>query len=176
MLGYYKEPELTAQQTTDDGYFRTGDCGEIDADGFLRITGRVKDAFKTLKGEYVTPAPIEQMLATHPRIEAVCVAGAGLAMPFALLMPSAETREAVAAGRLDRPALAREFAELRERANAGASAHEKLQFVVVVKDDWTTENAMLTPTLKIRRTEIEGRYAPLAEPWAALGERVIWEQ
>ncbi|WP_114240998.1 AMP-binding protein [Dyella sp. C9] len=176
MLGYYKDPELTARQTTNDGYFRTGDCGEIDADGFLRLTGRVKDAFKTLKGEYVTPAPIEQALSTHPRIEAVCVAGAGLVMPFALLMPSAETREAMAAGRLDRATLAREFDELRERANAAASAHERLQFLAVVKDDWTTENALLTPTLKIRRSEIERRYTPLAEQWAALGQRVIWEE
>ncbi|KHK56508.1 AMP-binding acetyl-CoA synthetase [Burkholderia sp. A9] len=175
MLGYYKEPELTARLMTADGYFRTGDCGEIDADGFLRITGRIKDAFKTLKGEYVAPAPIEQQLATHPLLEAVCVAGAGLAMPFALLMLSVDTRMAVAAGRLDRAVLTREFAVLRERVNAGASAHERLQFLVIVKDTWTAENALLTPTLKIRRGAIEGRYAQCAGEWAALGQPVVWE-
>lgn len=175
MQGYYKDPELTARQMTADGYFRTGDCGEIDAEGFLRITGRIKDAFKTLKGEYVAPAPIEQRLATHPRLEAVCVAGAGLVMPFALLMPSADTRIAVAAGRLDPATLTREFAVLRERVNADASAHERLQFVVVVKDTWTAENALLTPTLKIRRSAIEARYAPHAHGWAALGQPVVWE-
>src|SRR3546814_11400120 len=75
MLGYFKMPEKTAEDTTDDGFFHTGDCGEIDADGRLRVTGRVKELFKTSKGKYVAPAPNENRLSTHPKVEAVCVTG-----------------------------------------------------------------------------------------------------
>src|SRR3546814_10202559 len=82
MLGYFKMPEKTAEDTTDDGFFHTGDCGEIDADGRLRVTGRVKELFKTSKGKYVAPAPIENRLSTHPKVEAVCVTGPGEPQPF----------------------------------------------------------------------------------------------
>ena len=175
MAGYYKQTQLTQAQMTADGFFRTGDCGCVDADGFLRITGRVKDIFKGLKGEYVAPAPIEQRIMDHPRFEAVCVVGAGLVMPFALLMLSAETRAALAAGKLERAALDTELADLRDRVNAVAAAHERLQFLVVVKSEWTTQNGMLTPTLKIRRNAIEAGYAGRAAAWAALGRPVVWE-
>lgn len=70
----------------------------------------------------------------------------------------------------------REFGELGERVNAGASAHEKLQFVAMVNDDWTAEDAMRASTLKIEHSEIERRHAPLAEPAATLGQRVTWEE
>jgi long-chain acyl-CoA synthetase len=86
MLGYYKEPEVTAATFTDDGWLQTGDKGALDAEGNLRITGRVKDLFKTSKGKYVAPAPIENKLVTHPAIEACCVTGANLGQPLALLM------------------------------------------------------------------------------------------
>lgn len=175
MLGYYKEPELSAQQMTADGYFRTGDCGEIDADGFLTISGRVKDIFKTLKGEYVAPAPLERQLAEHPCLEAVCVAGAGMPMPFGLLMLSADARAALAQGGSQRERLTQEFVALRDRVNVAAAAHERLQFLVVVKDPWTTENTLLTPTLKIRRRAIEQHYTVPAQAWAASGQPIIWE-
>src|SRR5260370_15738291 len=175
MLGYYKHPELTAAQTTTDGFFRTGDLGEIDANGFLRITGRTKDIFKTAKGKYVAPASIEAKLFDHPRFEAVCVAGAGQPMPFALLLLSHETRQAVADGTLDRAALSAALAELRDRLNSSVEHHEALQYLVLVQEPWPVENGMLTPTLKIRRTVIEHRYLPSAEQWAALRQAVIWE-
>jgi long-chain acyl-CoA synthetase len=90
MKGYYKEPELSAAAFTPDGWLRTGDKGELDEDGCLRITGRVKDLFKTSKGKYVAPAPIEDRLVGHPAIEACCVVGANYPQPFALLMLNAE--------------------------------------------------------------------------------------
>lgn len=175
MLGYYKQPGISAQQMTPDGFFRTGDCGSIDTDGFLTITGRIKDIFKTLKGEYVAPGPIENELIAHPRFQAVCVVGAGLPMPFALLMLSVETRQALATAKLDRDALVAECDALRERINAQAATHERLQFLVVVKDDWSTENGMLTPTLKIRRDAIERHYLPRAAAWAGSGQTLVWE-
>jgi long-chain acyl-CoA synthetase len=72
MIGYYKMPDKMAEEMTDDGYFKTGDRGEIDEQGRLRITGRVKELFKTSKGKYVAPAPIENKLNNHPKIEVVC--------------------------------------------------------------------------------------------------------
>ncbi|MDS0792373.1 AMP-binding protein [Burkholderia pseudomultivorans] len=175
MLGYHKQPELTAAQTTPDGFFRTGDCGIIDADGFLTITGRIKDIFKTAKGKYVVPLPIEQKLLHHPRVEAACVAGAGCAMPFALLLPTPETRDALAAGTLARASLSREFDALRERVNATIERHEQLQYCVIAGTSWTVDNAMLTPTLKIRRAAIEAHYLPRAAQWAQSGQTVVWE-
>jgi long-chain acyl-CoA synthetase len=89
MLGYYREPDLTQQALTEDGWLRTGDKGELDAEGNLRIVGRVKDLFKTSKGKYVTPAPIEDRLVTHEAVEAACVTGASLAQPVAIVMLNA---------------------------------------------------------------------------------------
>jgi long-subunit acyl-CoA synthetase (AMP-forming) len=86
MLGYYKEPDLTKQAFTGDGWLRTGDKGAIDAEGNLTITGRMKDLFKTSKGKYVSPAPIEDKLAIHTAIDACCVTGANLAQPLGLVV------------------------------------------------------------------------------------------
>ena len=86
MLGYYKEPELTREAFTADGWLHTGDKGELDAEGNLRITGRVKDLFKTSKGKYVAPAPIEDRLVMHDAIEACCVTGANLGQPLGIVM------------------------------------------------------------------------------------------
>ncbi|MFD1559948.1 FAD-binding oxidoreductase [Paraburkholderia silviterrae] len=141
----------------------------------LDLTGRVKDIFKTAKGKYVAPLPLEQKLLEHRHIEAACVAGAGLAMPFALLQLAAEVRDALANGTCDRAALTDELAALRARINAAAERHEQLQYVVVVKDVWSAENAMLTPTLKIRRAAIEARYLRDAQAWSKLGRAVVWE-
>ncbi len=90
MLGYYKEPELTRDAFTDDGWLHTGDKGALDAEGNLRITGRVKDLFKTSKGKYVAPAPIEDRLVMHDAIEACCVTGANLGQPLGIVMLNAE--------------------------------------------------------------------------------------
>ena len=90
MLGYFRNPEQTRQAMTEDGFLRTGDKGEIDAEGNLRIVGRVKDLFKTGKGKYVAPAPIEDRLVNHTAVEACCVTGANLGQPLALLMLNAD--------------------------------------------------------------------------------------
>lgn len=175
MLGYYKLPEFSAKCTTPDGFLRTGDCGEIDADGYLRITGRVKDIFKTSSGKYVAPVPIEEKLFNHPRFEAVCVVGSEQPTPFALLLLAVDTSEALQKGTLSRGVLTAELETLRRNVNASIEHHERLQYLVVVKDGWSVENAMLTPTLKIRRSVIEQHYLPLAPNWAALNQGVVWE-
>jgi long-subunit acyl-CoA synthetase (AMP-forming) len=173
MLGYYKQPELTAQSMTEDGFFKTGDCGELDEIGRLRITGRVKEIFKTSKGKYVAPTPIENKL-SHPKVEAACVTGPGLAQPFALLMMSAaardELRDATA-----HEALRAELQNVLDSVNATLEDHEKLACVVVVKDAWTADNGFLTPTMKIRRSVIEDHYLPMARMWTGFEQPVIIE-
>jgi len=174
MLGYYREPEKTAAEMTGDGWFRTGDRGEIDAQGRLRITGRVKELFKTAKGKYVAPAPIENRLGSQSTLESVCVTGPGLPQPFALLALAPEVRKAIAAG-ADRGAIQRELEALLQRVNAALEDHEKLDYAVVVSEPWTIEAGLLTPTLKIKRSAIEQRYLPQAEAWSQLRQAVIWE-
>lgn len=173
MLGYYKMPEKTAEEMTDDGFFRTGDRGAFDEDGRLRITGRVKELFKTSKGKYVAPAPIENKLGSHPVIESSCVTGASLAQPFALVMLSPEAHQARTAK--GEEAVGRELQTVLERVNEKLEDHEQLDFLVVVNEAWTVENGFLTPTLKIKRNVIEERYMSQAEQWVSLKRAVIWQ-
>ncbi len=175
MLGYYRLPEKTAEDLTEDGYFRTGDRGEFDEAGRLRITGRVKELFKTSKGKYVAPAPIENKF-NHPRLEVCCVTGPNRPQPFILLMLSLETRQALERGELNRDGLTAELAGLLDQVNASLEEHEKLAFAVVVRDQWTMENGFLTPTMKIKRNVIEARYLPHADAWAEEGRKVVWEE
>jgi long-chain acyl-CoA synthetase len=175
MLGYYKAPEQSREAVTADGYLRTGDCGEIDAEGFLRITGRVKDAFKTAKGKYVSPGEIENKLFGSSLIDAVCVVGSEQPSPFALLQLSPDTRQALSNGTLAKAQIDTELAALREHVNTELAKHEQLQFLLVTRDIWSVDNALLTPTLKVRRHAVEQYYLPRTETWAALGQPVVWE-
>jgi long-subunit acyl-CoA synthetase (AMP-forming) len=175
MLGYYKLPELTAGATLADGFFRTGDRGEVDAAGRLRLTGRLKELFKSAGGKYIAPVPIENQLGSHPRLETVCVTGPGLPQPFALLVLSAETQLALRANEHLRELLTEEFTALLDHVNATLESHEKLCCVVVVQQPWTIEDGLLTPTLKIKRHAIEGRYLAKAQTWVGLRQKVVWE-
>ena len=174
MLGYYKLPDKTAEEMTPDGFFKTGDRGEIDGEGRLRITGRVKELFKTSKGKYIAPVPIENKL-NHPKIEVSCVTGPTQPQPFVLLMPSPDAHKELSEGALTREGLAQEFAQLLEQVNATLEDHEKLDYAVVVKEQWTMENGFLTPTMKIKRNVIEERYLPSAGSWKKVGSKVVWE-
>ncbi|MDM0117690.1 AMP-binding protein [Variovorax sp. J22R133] len=173
MMGYYKQPELTAQSMTADGYFRTGDRGEEDELRRLKITGRVKEIFKTSKGKYVAPAPIENRFA-HPKVEAVCVTGPASAQPFALLMLSADGRRELK-DPVSREALVAELDQLRQVVNDELEDHEKLDYLVAVDEPWSVDNGFLTPSFKIRRSVIEDRYLALAQAWAGSGRSVIIE-
>jgi long-chain acyl-CoA synthetase len=173
MVGYFKDPALTQESFTDDGFLRTGDQGVVE-DGQLAITGRVKELFKTTKGKYVAPAPIEGQLNGQGAVELCCVAGAGREAPHAVVQLS----EAVAPRTADpavRAAVAAELDALLERVNAHLSTYERLAFVAVAKDRWSIDDGSLTPTLKIRRATIEKRYAPALDAWYASGRKVIWE-
>ena len=175
MIGYYKMPDKMAEEMTDDGYFKTGDRGEIDEKGRLRITGRVKELFKTSKGKYVAPVPIENKLNNHPKVEVVCVTGAGEPQPFALFMLSLDAIKELEKGELDKETLTNEIKELLKSVNSTLEDHEVLDYVVIVKDQWTMENGFLTPTMKIKRNVIEDRYLKHGEQWVAQKQKVIWE-
>ena len=167
MQGYYKEPEKTAEVINEDGALMTGDKGTVDADGFLKITGRVKEIFKTAKGKYVAPAPIEGLFAENTNIEQLCVMGNGLTQPVAVLVPSEEARQ------LEPSALKKDFLLTLDRVNKKIESHEKMKQVIVAKEPWTVEDGMMTPTLKIKRHQVEARYQKLASEGG--GETVIWE-
>lgn len=171
MLGYYKEPALTDEAFAEGGWLKTGDIGQLDEQGRLRITGRVKEIFKTEKGKYVAPAPIENRLVSFHGIEQACVIGPGLPQPIALLNLSPEEN-----ARLEkdgRDEYSRELGELLARVNQELDAHERLQCLVVVPEIWAVENGMLTPTLKLKRNELEKLYADRVPGWAR-GRGVIW--
>jgi long-chain acyl-CoA synthetase len=174
MLGYYKEPELSSDTFTTDGWLRTGDKGQIDAQGRLRITGRVKDLFKTSKGKYVAPAPIEDRLVMHDALEACVVAGANLGQPLGIAMLNGE-----AVARLGDPAARSELEASLDRhlqsINAALDPHEQLACLVVVTTPWTVDNDMITPTFKIKRNRIEAIYSAQYEAWESSGRSVIWQ-
>lgn len=172
MLGYYKEPEKTAETITPEGFLRTGDIGEIDNEGFLRLTGRIKDIFKTSKGKYVAPAPIENLLSAHSRIEQVCVVGNNLPQPLALVQLSEVGSQDAEQHRQE---LTRGLSQLLEEINAGLARHEQLSCLVVVKDTWAVENGFLTPTLKIKRNVVEATYQDQFEGWSVSGTHVVWQ-
>ncbi|MGH6958925.1 MAG: AMP-binding protein, partial [Dongiaceae bacterium] len=167
MLGYYKEPDKTREVMTGDGWLRTGDKGHIDRYDSLKITGRVKDLFKTSKGKYVAPAPIEDKLVMHPKVEACCVAGANQGQPCGLIMLSAEAQKEIAEDARLREALARSLAEHLEKINAMLDPHEQMDFLAVVGEQWTVDNGFITPTMKVKRNMIEAHYGPHFEHWTA---------
>ena len=172
MLGYYREPELTRDAFTADGWLRTGDKGSIDAQGRLRITGRVKDLFKTSKGKYVAPAPIEDKLGTHEAIEACCITGANLGQPLAVLMLNAEAM-AQAAGP-GRAALEASLKAHLDSVNATLDPHEQLDCLVITSEPWTVDNDLITPTFKVKRNRIEDRFAARYEDWVGRRQAVVW--
>ena len=173
MLGYYKEPELTKQALTDDGWLKTGDKGALDAEGNLRITGRVKDLFKTSKGKYVAPAPIEDRLVMHPAVEAVCVTGANLGQPLALAMlnPEGVKRSQDAAGRAE---LESSMTVHLKAVNELLDPHEQIDCVVLMAEAWTVDNDIITPTFKVKRNRIEDLFAQNYDTWVGMRKKVVW--
>ncbi|MDF1630917.1 MAG: AMP-binding protein [Alcanivoracaceae bacterium] len=171
MLGYYKEQVQTDEAFVEGDWLRTGDVGELDPQGRLRITGRVKEIFKTEKGKYVAPAPIENRLVSFPGIEQACVMGPGLPQPIALLNLSAE--EVARLEKTGREEYSQGLGELLTRVNKELDAHERLQCLVVVPEIWGVENGMLTPTLKMKRNELEKLYADRVPEWAR-ARGVVW--
>jgi long-chain acyl-CoA synthetase len=172
-IGYYKRPDLNAQAFTPDGFFRTGDKGERTPDGMLKVTGRVKELFKTAKGEYVAPAPIENLLNVHPMIELSMVSGVGQAAAYAMVVLAEELRPRLAEAKM-RAQVQAELARLLDDVNHQLPSHERLRMIVVADEPWSIENGFLTPTMKIRRNRIESAVAFAVDNWYATGTTVHW--
>jgi long-subunit acyl-CoA synthetase (AMP-forming) len=173
LIGYYKRPDLDAESFTVDGYFRTGDRGERRADGLLKITGRLKEIFKTSKGEYVSPAPIENRILANPMVESCMVSGAGQAAAFALVV----LNDILRPKQVDPAVRAQvevELGKMLGEVNSHLVGHEKLQMLVIVKEPWTIENGCLTPTMKMKRSRIENDVNPKIETWYAVNGKVQW--
>jgi long-chain acyl-CoA synthetase len=173
MTGYYLQPDATRNTFSADGFLRTGDKGSIDARGTLKITGRVKDLFKTSKGKYVAPAPIEDKLVMHQAVEAVCVTGANLGQPLALLMLNPEAA-AKAKSSEGKGALEASLAEHLQKVNAQLDPHEQLDCLVITAEAWSVENDILTPTMKVKRNKIEDVFAANYERWVGMKKKVLW--
>jgi long-subunit acyl-CoA synthetase (AMP-forming) len=176
MIGYHREPELTKAAFTEDGYLKTGDRGELDSEGRLKITGRVKELFKTSKGKYVAPVPIENLINAHTHIEMSCVMGSGQAQPFALIMLSETLRKQLKStsdGSL-RGEIEGAINDLVSRVNKEVEEWEQLQCIVIVKDEWAIENGFLTPTMKLKRDVVEKTYSGHIDGWYGKRKTVIW--
>lgn len=174
MMGYYKDEEKTRESFTEDGFLKTGDLGEIDELGRLKITGRMKEIFKTSKGKYIAPAPIENRLMAHQSIEMVCVSGANQTQPFAMIQLAEGVRPKIA-DETFRKELEASFAELVTRVNKTVDPHEQLAFVIIVSDEWSIENSFLTPTLKLKRNVVEDAYESKVNEWYAKRQKVVWQ-
>ena len=174
MLGYYKEPELTRDALTADGWLKTGDKGRIDVEGNLHITGRVKDLFKTSKGKYVAPAPIEDKLVMHEAVEACVVTGANLGQPLGIVMLNADAVAKIA-DPTAKASLESSLAVHLKAINATLDPHEQMKCIVVVTTAWTVDNDLITPTFKVKRNRIEDIYSANYEKWEASAQKVIWQ-
>jgi long-chain acyl-CoA synthetase len=174
MMGYYKDEEKTRETFTEDGFLKTGDKGEIDEMGRLKITGRIKEIFKTSKGKYIAPAPIENRLMSHAAIEMVCVSGANQTQPHALVMLGEESRPKMA-DEAFRKEIEESFKQLIADVNKTVDPHEQLAFITVVSDEWSIENSFLTPTMKLKRNVVEDAYQEKVDNWYAQRQPVIWQ-
>ena len=174
MLGYYREPAPTAAAFTEDGFFKTGDIVSIDAAGRMKIAGRIKEQFKTSKGKYVAPAPIEARLMEHPAVEACCVMGSGRPAPVAVVTLSPAALDECLDGQ-GRAAVEESLGALMDSVNARLEPFEQLSMIVIADGPWTVANELITPTLKLRRSLIEARYEQKLEQSRAGSSVVMWE-
>lgn len=166
--GYYKNDIATQESFDSEGWLHTGDIGSIDADGYLTIQGRKKDTFKTAKGKFVAPVPIEKKLFEYSRVEMMCLIGLGLPGPILLVVPHDFPN-------FDKERYARTTRKVVARMNEKLESHEQIKGVLMIQDPWSIENGILTPTLKIKRHVLEQKYHEIGHNWPK-GELVVWEE
>ncbi len=167
MLGYYKEAGLT-NESFEDGFLKTGDEGSIDEDGFLTITGRIKDQFKTSKGKYIMPAPIESRLTQYEQIAQACIVGSGMPGAMAICTLS-ETAQ-----RQNKDILAVELEKMLTAINKTVEHHEQVSKLIIVSEEWTINNGLLTPTLKIKRKMIDAFFGGHYDTWFRHSDPVLF--
>ncbi|EMY6463808.1 AMP-binding protein [Vibrio alginolyticus] len=166
--GYYKNDIATQESFDSEGWLHTGDIGAIDSDGYLTIQGRKKDNFKTAKGKFVSPVPIEKKLFEYSRVEMMCLIGLGLPAPILLVVPHDFPN-------FDRERYARTTRKVIAKMNQELASHEQIKGVLMIKEPWSIENGVLTPTLKIKRHVLEQKYHEIGHNWPK-DELVVWEE
>ncbi len=168
MLGYYLAPEATSDVITNDWY-SSGDMGEWDDQGNLKITGRLKETFKTLRGKFVSPVPIESMLAELSELSELCLLGSDMLQPVLLVRLSElgwkQTPETTEVRLMERV----------ELVNGKLSKHERIMQTFIISEEWTAENDLMTPTMKLKRHKIDARYRSWIESNNE-GNEIIWQK
>lgn len=173
MRGYYNKPEETRAAFTDDGWFKTGDIGTIDADGFLRITDRKKELFKTSGGKYIAPAPIEQAIKGSRFVNQVVLVGSERKFPAALIVPVWEQLESYCKLKgievqgpselCQHPRIIDLLQRQIDGLTPNLARYEKIKKVALLEKEFTIEGGELTPTLKIKRRVIDDKYRDVIE-------------
>lgn len=173
MQGYYNKPEETRAVFTDDGWFKTGDVGALDADGYLRITDRKKELFKTSGGKYISPQPIEQAIKASRFVNQVVLVGAERKFPAALIVPNWEQLESYCKLKGIEVKSRRELCEHPriidlierqiDRLTPNLARYEKIKKVALLENEFTIEGGELTPTLKVKRRVIDQKYRDVIE-------------
>ncbi|HSS18582.1 MAG TPA: long-chain fatty acid--CoA ligase [Pyrinomonadaceae bacterium] len=173
MRGYYNKPEATSAVFTEDGWFKTGDIGTIDEDGFLRITDRKKELFKTSGGKYIAPQPIEQMIKGSRFVNQVVLIGNGRKFPAALIVPDWEQIDSyaklkgIAAGTHAELCRNPRIVNLLERQVAGLTTelaqYERVKRVALLEHELTINGGELTPTLKVKRRIVDEKYKSIID-------------
>ncbi|QNE01861.1 AMP-binding protein [Vibrio vulnificus] len=166
--GYYKNDIATQEAFDKEGWLHTGDIGRLDAEGYLTIQGRKKDTFKTAKGKFVSPVPIENKLFEYSRVEMMCLIGLGLPAPILLVVPHNFPN-------FDRDRYERTTKRVIAKMNAELESHEQIKGVLMIKDPWSIDNGILTPTLKIKRHALEQKYHEVGQNWPK-DKLVVWEE
>lgn len=170
MNGFYKEPKATEQSFTEEGWFRTGDIVYIDELNRVKILGRLSENFKNQKGEFIAPTPIEKQFNDDEIIEQLCLYGRELPSNIMLITLSAKGKS------MDKEQLKARLQSQLHKTNQGLQSHEKISHVVVIKEQWTTDNNLLTPTLKVKRREVEARYQGLIEDVIKQSDSIYWSE
>ena len=164
---YYKNEEIT-NETLKDGWLHTGDKGRIDKDGFLFITGRIKDMFKTSKGKYIEPGVIEADFGNISEFSQLCIVGLNCTQPILLAVPSESAIK-------DKENVTKKLTKVLEDVNIKLDNYKKVSKIILVKEDWLPENGMTTPTLKIKRAKIDEKFSNNYGEWEKNEKSVIWE-
>jgi long-chain acyl-CoA synthetase len=181
MRGYYNKPEETQAVFSEDGWFKTGDIGTLDTDGFLRITDRKKELLKTSGGKYIAPQPIEQLIKGSPFVNQVVLVGNGRRFPAALIVPDWERVESYAALKgietrnhaelCQHPRIINLFERQVAALTSELAQFEKVKKIGLLENELTIESGELTPTLKVKRRIVDEKYRDAIDALYAGAER-----